>query len=316
MSYHQITQEERYTISTLRKQGCTVVEMSSETGRHRSTIYREIARNQCKDGGYRPSKAITRTQTRRSYSRRNQQFTADDYETIHALIRQDWSPEQASARLKQQAQLSISHETIYRHIWEDKADGGTLHQHLRGACKQRRKRYGAYDSRGRLAGKRPLTERSKKADERLEKGHWEIDTVHGRGSHDCILTLVDRKTRFTVIGKLKNKTKAQINERLLKLISRPEISVKTITADNGTEFHGYVDIEKKANLKFYFAQPYHSWERGTNENTNGLIRQYLPKKESMASITQARCNAVANKLNNRPRKILGFQTPKEAFYAR
>jgi len=146
-------------------------------------------------------------------------------------------------------------------------------------------------------------------------GHWEIDTMMGKGSKDCIVTLVERKTRFTLIGKLKARTIDQLNARLLKIIKRHQMRFKTITADNGTEFHGHELIEQKTGVKFYFATPYHSWERGTNENTNGLIRQYLPKSESMASVTQHQCNAIAAKLNTRPRKTLGFFTPEECVYA-
>lgn len=313
MSYRQITLEERYTISALRKQGFGVAQIAEHTGRHRSAIYREINRNHCNDGHYRPSKADTRTRTRRSHSRRNQQFTLSDYRQVDEYLRKDWSPEQISGYLKVNDLLSISHETIYRHVWDDKSMGGDLHTHLRGACKRRRKRYGAYDSRGRLAGKRLIADRCEAANTRTEFGHWEIDLVHGRGSKDCIVTLVERKTRYTLIGKLKAKTKDQTNDRTLKIIAPYGESFKTITADNGTEFHGFADIEEKANLEFYFATPYHSWERGTNENTNGLIRQYLPKKESMSSVTQARCNSIAKKLNSRPRKILNYQTPEEAF---
>lgn len=315
MSYRQITREERYTISALRKQGLNANAIAEHMNRDRSTIYREIKRNRCNDGRYRASKADSRTYTRRSVSRRNRQFSADDFQLIDKHLRSDWSPEQISGYFKTNGRLSISHETIYRHVWQDKAEGGDLHTHLRSACKKRRKRYGAYDSRGRLAGKRHIDERPEAINDRSEFGHWEIDLVHGRGSKDCIVTLVERKTRYTVIGKLDDKTKARTNARTLKLIKPIVATFKTITADNGTEFHGFAEIEKKGDLKFYFATPYHSWERGTNENTNGLIRQYLPKKESMILLTQARCNAIAKKLNSRPRKILGYQTPEEAFNA-
>ena len=151
-------------------------------------------------------------------------------------------------------------------------------------------------------------------DERCELGHWEIDTVLGKGSKDCVVTVVERKSRFTIIGKLKARTKDELNARLLKLIKRYSSRFKTITADNGTEFHGYDDIEKAAggHVDMHFHNL--SWERGLNENTNGLIRQYLPKSESMKSVTQYQCNCIAQKLNSRPRKILEFQTPEECFY--
>lgn len=157
------------------------------------------------------------------------------------------SPEQVSGYLKSKGHLSISHETIYRHIWQDKAAGGNLHTHLRRACKRRRKRYGAYDSRGCLAGKRPIDQRPETVNDRTEFGHWEIDLMHGKGSKDCIVTLVERKTRFTLIGKLEAKTKEQTNARTLKLIKPIAAAFKSITADNGTEFHGFAEIEKKEN---------------------------------------------------------------------
>ena len=314
MSYHQITREERYTISTLRKQGYRTSKIAVILDRHRSSIYREIRRNQCSDKGYRPFKADSRTRGRRSRSRRNKQFGARDFAFIESFLRLDWSPEQVSCYLKRVKLLNISHETIYLYVWADREAGGDLYTRLRGALKQRRKRYGAYDSRGRLAGKRHISERPESIESRETFGHWEIDTVLGKGSRDCIVTLVERKTRYTIIGKLKARTVDQLNTRLLKIIKRHRKKIKTITADNGTEFHGYESIEKKTGVKFYFATPYHSWERGTNENTNGLIRQYLPKSKSMASVTQHQCNAIAAKLNSRPRKLLGFFTPEECVY--
>jgi len=315
MSYLQITREERYTITTLRRQGYSVLRIAKYLGRHRSSIYREVNRNRCNDGYYRPFKADLKTRARRSNSRRNAQFKVDDYALVQQYLKKDWSPEQVSGYLRLSNQLAISHETIYQHVWADKKSGGDLYKHLRGAKKKRRKRYGAYDSRGRLAGKRPIDSRPSVVNDRSVFGHWEIDLVHGKGSKDCIVTLVERKTRYTLIGKMTSKTKEQTNSRTLKLIAPRVNTFKTITADNGTEFHGFADIEAKANLQFYFAKPYHSWERGTNENTNGLIRQYLPKNMSMTSVTQAKCNSIAKKLNTRPRKILNFKTPEETFNA-
>jgi len=211
-------------------------------------------------------------------------------------------------------QRRMSHETIYQYIWRDKAEGGNLWTHLRQSQKRRRKRYRAYDSRGRLANKRHISERPPSVETRRYKGHWEIDTVMGKSSPDCIVTIVERKTGFLVIGKLKDRTTKSLNKRTVKLINKQATAFKTITADNGTEFHQYPYIERATGTRFYFATPHHSWERGTNENTNGLIRQYLPKGTSMEDLTQQQCDAIAYKLNTRPRKRLGFQTPEEAFY--
>lgn len=313
MSYHQLTSGERYMISALRAQRHNQSEIARALGRHRSTISREVRRNTTThDGRYRAAKAIEKASGRRSRSRRNQRFGPRDYEVVGAFLRQQWSPEQISGRLQYEGTLQISHETIYRHVWLDKMNGGDLYTHLRGARKQRRKRYGAYDSRGRLAGKRHISERPKSADTRSRFGHWEIDTVIGSGDQHCIVTLVERKTGFSLIGKLKARTKEEATARTIKLIEEHDHRFRTITADNGTEFHGYKDVELAVDVKFYFATPHHSWERGTNENTNGLIRQYLPKLHSMKEVTQQKCNAIANQLNDRPRKRLGYQTPREA----
>jgi len=317
MTYHQLTSEERYMLSALRRQGLTQAQIGRQLGRHRSTIGRELQRNSSLgDGSYRPSKAIERTTGRRSRSRRNQHFTLEDYRCVEALLRRQWSPEQVSGFLRRSRRLQISHETIYRHVWHDRRCGGDLHEHLRGAPKRLyRKRYRSYDSRGRLAGKRHISERPAAVEGRRQLGHWEIDTVMGHGNQHCIVSLVERKTGYVLIGKLKARTAAQLNQRTIRLARRHADHFRTITADNGTEFHHYPAIERAIRLKFYFATPHHAWERGTNENTNGLIRQYLPKRTSMATLTQHQCNVIARKLNTRPRKRLDYQTPEECLYA-
>ena len=209
----------------------------------------------------------------------------------------------------------MSHETIYQYIWRDKAAGGQLWRHLRQSSRQRRKRRNSYDSRGRLANKRKISERPIGVEGRRTRQHLEIDTVIGKGSRDCIVTIVERKSGYVMIGKLKDRTTRSLNRRCIKLLHREPATFKTITADNGTEFHQYPEIEAATNTRFYFANPHHSWERGTNENTNGLIRQYIPKGTSMKDLTQAQCDRIAKKLNTRPRKRHGFKTPEEILYA-
>jgi len=314
MRYHQLTSEERYTLSALRKEGLNQSQIARRLGRHRSTVSRELRRNVSRRGVYRPSKAIEKTSGRRSRSRRNQRFERDEMRRVEALICKQWSPEQVSWHLRKEGILSISHETIYRHIWHDRRCGGTLHLHLRGACKQRRKRYNSYDSRGRLAGKRHISERPPGAISRRRIGHWEIDTMMGKGSQHCIATLVERKTGYVLIGKMKARTAEQLNQRTVRIASRHIARLLTITADNGTEFHSYAQLERILGLRFYFATPHHAWERDTNENTNGLIRQYLPKGRDLANLTQRDCNVIAKELNTRPRKRLDYRTPEEWFY--
>jgi IS30 family transposase len=299
-------------LAALRRQGLNQSQIARSLGRHRSTVCREVSRNSTRaDGRYRAFTAQERTNGRRSRSRRNLRFSTQDFMLVDELLCRQWSPEQVSGHLRRTAQLAISHETIYRHVWRDKRTGGLLYFHLRGARKRRRKRYGSYDSRGRLAGKRSISERPASVETRRDVGHWEIDTVMGTGSKDCIVSLVERKTGILLIGKLADRKTASLNQRVIGMINQHTGMFQTITADNGTEFHDYGRIEARTNTLFYFARPYHSWERGSNENANGLIRQYLPKGASMVGLSQQQCNAIARKLNTRPRKRLGFRTPLE-----
>lgn len=319
MKYRQLTSHDRYILGALKKQGLSITEIAEHLGFHRSTIYRELQRNSCHhtDGAYRPSKAERRTRARRRRSRRNLHYGNADFTIVRHYLRRKWSPEQIVGHLRRYRLLQrrMSHETIYQYIWRDKATGGNLWRHLRQSTKQRRKRYRAYDSRGRMADKRHISERPKSVETRKTKGHWEIDTVMGHGSTDCIVTLHERKTGYVLIGKLKDRTTSSLNKRTISLIKRHSNVFKTITADNGTEFHQYRHIELSTGVRFYFATPHHSWERGSNENTNGLIRQYLPKGESMSNLTQRQCDVIANHLNSRPRKRLNYKTPEECFYA-
>jgi IS30 family transposase len=318
MKYRQLTSHDRYILSALKKQGLKIQQIADHLGFHRSTIYRELQRNSCHvtDGAYRPSKAERRTRARRSRSRRNRHYTDDDFRIVRQLLRKKWSPEQIVGHIRRFGLMDrqISHETIYQYIWRDKANGGSLWTYLCQSPKRRRKRYRAYDSRGRLADKRHISERPKSVEARRYKGHWEIDTVMGHSTTHCIVTMHERKTGFVQIGILKDRTTASLNKRTISLIKREPDSFKTITADNGTEFHQYKLIEQETNVRFYFATPHHSWERGSNENTNGLIRQYLPKGTSMKNLTQQQCDAIAKSLNTRPRKRLNYKTPEECFY--
>lgn len=313
LHYHQITPEERYTLATLRKQAPKLsnAKIARLMQRHPSTISRELQRNSTPyDGHYRSSRAQEQANGRRSRSRRNSRFTDEQWQLVEQLVRADFSPEQISGRLRRDQVLRISHETIYQRIWEDKRRGGTLFRRLRQRPKYR-KRYGTNEKRGRLPGKRHISERPLSVDTRQDLGHWEMDTVIGSATNDCILTLVERLTGCLLIAKLPARNAAAVNRRLLQIISEQPHLFRTITVDNGTEFHAYEHVERLTGVLFYFATPYHSWERGTNENTNGLIRQYIPKRTSMKYLTQSRCAVIACILNNRPRKRHGFLTPIE-----
>lgn len=313
-SYTQLTAGERFLIGKMLCHRQSLRAIARILGRSPSTVSREIRRNQYPNRNcYIAYHAGSMARGRRRRARQGTNFTSQQLKRVEQLLRLDYSPEQISGFLRRHHEFRISYESIYRHLLNDKRHGGQLFKLLR--CKgkkQRRKRYGAYDSRGRLAGKRPLSERPPGASNRSRIGHWEIDTVMGK-NRACILTLVERKTGYVLIGKLKDRTKAATNRRLRQLVERHPGRVRTITADNGCEFHGYADVEETHGLMFYFAAPHHSWERGTNENTNGLIRQYLPKGKCLENLTQAQCDRIAHKLNTRPRKRYNYWAPAELF---
>jgi IS30 family transposase len=249
MKYHQLTSEERYAISSYRKTGLSVTQIAKEMRRHRSTIYREIRRH-LRQSAYRPSWAVTRALVKRSKARRGFQYSHKELEIVEHLLRCKWSPEQISGSLRRSSLMSISHETIYKYIWWDKSRGGSLHKYLRQYSKKRRKRYRAYDSRGLLAGKRHISERPDVVNTRRRIGDWEIDTMLGSSDKHCIVTLVERKTGYTLIGKLNNRTKEELNRAAVKMIKKHKQKMLTITADNGTEFHGYSDVEKATPVAF------------------------------------------------------------------
>lgn len=314
MRYHRLSTEERYEIAAMRRQGMRVAAMAEHLGRHRSTLYREVKRNRsAHDGHYRPTHALEKASGRARRSRRNWRYGPWEFAPIEAMIREGFSPEQIVGRQKREGQRVMSHETIYRWIWKDKRCEGSLWRHLRGARKRRRKRYGRYDSRGRLAGKKPIEQRPAVVASRGRIGDWEIDTLHGRGKA-CVVTVVERKTGLVRIGPIQRATKELTLARTVELLWEERQRVKTITADNGTEFHNYREMENILGTQVYFATPHHAWERGTSENTNGLIRQYLPKGINLGRITQQQCYRIAEQLNNRPRLRLNFQTPNEAYY--
>jgi len=313
VAYHQITPAERYTLATLRKQvpALSNAAIARLMGRHRSTIARELARNSTPyDGAYRPSRAQEQANGRRSRSRRNTRFTDADWKLVRTLLRERLSPDQISGRLLLERRLEISRESIYRFIRRDKKRGGKMFRALRLPAKWRKRNNGP-ERRGILRGKRHISERPAEIETREEFGHWEMDTIVSPVDRHCVVTLVERATGCVLLGKLRSRSVAETNRRVISLIRRHRHLFKTITVDNGTEFHGYRDIERATGTTFYFATPYHSWERGTNENTNGLIRQYIPKRQSMKQVTQARCAEIAMRLNNRPRKRHGYFSPIE-----
>ena len=314
MGYHQLTDFERYLIGRLRSTGCGVREISRELKRSASTISREIKRNaDTSDGRYRVEKAISYAKARRSRCRRGSRFDEGVVSKVHRLLQRRWSPEQVSRRLRKLGEAGAGVATIYRWLAKDRAEGGRSWLQMRQLSRRYRKGYGVADGRGRMKGKKPLDSRPAGARDRSEAGHLEGDTVMGRDGRHCLLTLVDRKTRRTRILKLKARQVSEVNKALIREVRAGRLRLKSLTLDNGTEFHGFKELEEELGIEVYFAQPYHSWERGTNENTNGLIRQYLPKGMCFKELKQRRCNEIERELNDRPRKVLGFSTPNEAY---
>jgi transposase, IS30 family len=314
-TYHQLTQEERYIITAQRVSGNSQAGIARLLGRHPGTIGREVRRNvTTHDGSYRAEKAQSYATARRRRCRRRPRFSAEDMARVAALLRRKWSAEQICGVLRKTGELRISHETIYRRIRWDKLAGGSLWRHTRIMSKFGRKRYRSQDSRGVLPGKRPIGDRPLEVEGRQRIGHWEGDTVMGSDLRHCVLTLVERKTGYAIIKKLKARNKDEVTRAATGAIRSHCRRFKTITFDNGTEFHDYAKLEKRFAVKIYFATPYHSWERGSNENFNGLLRQYLPKGTCMSSVTQAQCNHIVDDLNHRPRKRFGFSTPAVLYH--
>ena len=313
--YHQLTQEERFRITAHRMAGCSQAEIARLLGRHRSTISRELRRNATRhDGDYRAEKAHSYARARLRRCRRGCQYRAKDLALVAKMLRWKWSPEQISGVLAVTGVLAISYETIYKTIRRNRQAGGDLWRHTRIMSKVGRKRYRSVDSRGVLPGKKHISERPIEAELRQRIGHWEGDTVMGSDARHCVLTLVERKTGFAIIKKLSARNKEETTRAAIRAIASHCRRFKTITFDNGTEFHGYAKLEERFPVKVYFATPYHSWERGSNENFNGLLRQYLPKGICLRSLTQAQCDRIADDLNNRPRKRLGFKTPAQLYH--
>jgi IS30 family transposase len=314
MEYRQLVQDERYVMARMMHQGYSYRGIAKVLDRSVSTISRERRRNLTRhDGHYRAEKAHQYAMARRSRTRKQDQYSQQEWAMVASLVVRKWSPEQIAGRARSMRKPCMSKETIYRYIRRERRAGGQTWRHLRIVSKFGRKRRGSPATRGRLIGKRHISERPRAVELRVRIGHWEGDTVMGSDMRHCVLTLVERVSGYVIIKKLTARTKEQAAAALKQAIDKVRRKVRTITLDNGTEFHDYEKVEAACAVKFYFATPYHSWERGTNENTNGLIRQYLPKGMCMRQVTQADCDAIAAELNNRPRRRLGFKTPSERF---
>lgn len=311
-TYSQLTQEQRYQIYALKKTKHSLAEIATVIGVHKSSVSRELKRNRGQRG-YRPQQAHELAEDRRQKA--VSRITVEVWTVVESLLRQDWSPEQISGRLKKEQGVRISHEWIYQYVLKDKQAGGNLYRHLR-CQKQRRKRYGTYDRRGKLPNCRSIEERPAIVSTRKRLGDWEVDTLIGKQQKQALLTLTERKSRFTLLGKLSRRTAQTVRQQVCKLLLPVRDKVHTLTSDHGKEFADHAQIAESLQLKFYFAHPYAAWERGTNENTNGLLRQYFPKKSDLQFVSNKKIEQAMSRLNFRPRKCLAFRTPFEVFFQR
>ena len=309
-SYKQLTLEQRYQIYALLKTGNTTRKTADIVGVDKSTIGRELKRNSGLRG-YRPKQAHKMAMERRKKS--TSRITSETWVMIEALIRNDWSPEQISGRLKREHEIHISHEWIYQYIYTDKHSGGDLYRHLR-CRKKNRKRCGSHDRRGKIPNRISIEQRPESINDRLRAGDWEVDTLFGAGRTHVLVTLTERKSRMGLVGSVTRKTAQAVSDEIISLLTPLTDRTHSITSDNGKEFSYHQNISRQLNIDFYFANPYAAWERGSNENMNGLLRQYFPKKCDLTELTSEEIHSVMHKLNNRPRKCLDFKTPIEVFF--
>ena len=310
----ELTQEERYYIYISIKNKVSFSEIAKKIGRHKSTISREIKRNKGKRG-YRYKQAQEKAQNRRSIATKHSKMTPRLKRHIFQYLKYGLSPEQIVGRLKLKKRNSVSIEWIYQYIWKDKKNGGNIYLYLRRKNKKYRKRGNLKDSRGKITNRKSIENRADIVNNRERKGDWEIDLIVGKGGSGYLVTATERYTNLNRIGFVKKKECKIVENEVVRILSN-EKEIFTITSDNGKEFANHEKIAERLKIDYYFANPYSSWERGTNENANGLIREYFSKEEYFTGnkcfIT--RIKAAEKKLNNRPRKKLNFNTPNEIYF--
>ncbi len=312
-NYQQLTYAQRCQIDVLKKR-VSQRKIAEMIGVNQSTISREFTRN-TGQRGYRHNQAQQKARQRRQKTIKPHKMTSSLMALIDSKLRKEWSPEQISGRFLDEKGLLISHETIYQYVWADKQAGGDLYKHLRRQGKKYDKRRNGKSTRGQIKNRVSIDERPKIVDDRSRIGDWEIDTMIGKGHSGAVVTVVERSTLFTVSKEVNSKRAEDVTQATIALLKPYEAVVHTITADNGKEFSYHEKISEALTADVYFAHPYSSWERGLNENTNGLLRQYLPKATDFKKVTSNQVQEAVNRLNSRPRKKLGFKTPEELMNA-
>lgn len=319
MAHTHLNYLKRCQILALWKAGFNQTQVAKEVGVHKSTISREFNRNitflRTSLGCwiYKPDYAQCYANDRRKAKRHYYKFTDEVSEFVRMKLLEDWSPEQISGYAKRWELFSISHERIYQFILEDKNEGGELYKHLRSKNKKYRKRYGSKKQSGPIKNRVSIDLRPKVVDEKSRIGDWEIDTIVGKGQKQAIVTIVERFSKYMVMKKLDHKSALITEKAVIALLAHHKDKLYTITADNGSEFANHKEISESLGIDFYFAHPYSSWERGLNENTNGLVRQYIKKGAEFTDVTDESLAIIAAKLNSRPRKALNYKSPNEVF---
>jgi len=311
MKYNQLTLVKRYQILTLIKERYNQKDIALKVSVHPSTICRELKPFKMKD--YNPEEAHIQAKLKHIKKHKRQAMNNQIEKYVKQKLKEDWSPEQIVGRMKKDTTSTISHETIYQFIYKNKSNGGLLYKHLRHRNKKYHNRSNQYKKRSIIPNRVSIDQRSKIADKKTDIGHWEIDTVIGKDHKGAILTIVDKASKFLLIKNLGSKHADITRDATIDLLHSLKGITHTVTADNGTEFTYHEEVSKALDIKYYFCDPYSSWQRGLNEHTNGLIRQYIPKKSSFENISQEEIVTIANKINHRPRKSLGFKTPFEVF---
>lgn len=313
-TYSQLTYTQRCQISALLQEGLSQARIAERIECSQSAVSREIKRNSGQRG-YRHKQADRLARARRQSAITPHKMTPTLINLIEAKLSLKWSPEQISGWLMREKKISISHESIYRHVWADKHEGGELYLHLRHKVKGYRRRSGSTDSRGKIKNRVSIHDRPAIVETRERVGDWEIDLMIGKGHSGALLTIVERKHRYTVAAQINDKTAQGVTLATIALLEPLKDYVLTITADNGKEFSGHEAITEALACDVYFADPYSSWQRGVNENTNGLLRQYWPKETDFKLVSQDEVAVVLEELNNRPRKVLDYQSPADSFMA-
>jgi IS30 family transposase len=309
-----LTLEQRYTIEVLRKENYSQTEIAKRLNRDKSVVSNELKRNSNQNSGvYNAALAQKKTLKRHREKNKIIYFTDEVKQYVDTCISEDYSPEQIVGVARKHGLNCVSHERIYQYLWEDKKASGVLYKHLRTKGKTYRKRGAAKDKRGQITGRVPMSERPEIVNEKQRLGDLELDLIVGAGQSGYLLTINDRATSMSLIAKLETKEAKEVQEAIVKMLSPWRPFLQTITSDNGKEFAYHHQVTKELDVDYYFARPYHSWERGANENMNGLIRQYFTKKMNFKNITNEDVEFVQNKLNNRPRKKFGYETPNEVF---